>query len=283
VTLATVYLYIELLRHPMPSLTHGSWTGFWPGADYAIAAAVSFAPLASDYTRHARSARSAFGATMIGYTIAQAASYILGLVAIATVVKASEAADTTAMFGAFIAVPVGWLAMGVLVARELDQSFADSYSTVMSVQNVLPRFDRRALAVIVGTVATVLALALRIEDYANFLALLGSVFVPLTACLLVDYFLRRRSHWDVSENAPARPLMLLPWILGVITYQLINPGYVGWWVDRWTTVQGWVHFAPHSWMSASVLSFAVAAVLTLPLSLYPAFAQRRISSDSSRS
>src|SRR5436309_1233272 len=239
VTLVTIYLYVELLRHPMPSLTHGSWTGFWPGADYAIAAAVSFAPLASDYTRHARSSKSAFGGTMIGYTIAQSASYILGLVAIATVVKATDAGDTTAMFGAFIAVPAGWLAMAVLVARELDQSFADSYSTVMSVQNVFPRFDRRILAVVVGGLATVMALALRIDDYANFLALLGSVFVPLTACLIVDYFVGRRRHWDVTEDAPARPVMVLPWLVGVAVYQLINPGYVGWWVDRWATVQGW--------------------------------------------
>src|SRR3954466_6720162 len=63
VTVSTVYLYVELLRNHMPSLSHGSWAGFWPGADYAIAAAVSFAPLASDYSRHAKSARSAFGAT----------------------------------------------------------------------------------------------------------------------------------------------------------------------------------------------------------------------------
>src|SRR3954449_8460535 len=267
VTVSTIYLYVELLRHPLPSLTHGSWAGFWPGADYAIAAAVSFAPLASDYSRHAKSPRSAFGATMVGYSIAQSASYILGLLAIATVVEASHAASTTAMFGAFIAVPVGWLAMGILVARELDQSFADSYSTVMSVQNVFPRFDRRILAVVVGGLATVLALALRIEDYANFLALLGSVFVPLTACLLVDYFLHRRGAWDITDHAPSRPALLVPWIAGIVTYQLINPGYVGWWVDRWTTVQGWVHFTPHSWMSASVLSFAVAAVLTLPFTV----------------
>ena len=277
VTVTTVYLYVELLRHHLPSLTHGSWSGFWPGADYAIAAAVSFAPLASDYTRHARSPRSAFGATMLGYVPAQAASYILGLAAIATVVKASDAADTQTMFAAFIAVPVGWLAFGVLVARELDQSFADSYSTVMSVQNILPRFDRRLLAVVVGVVATVLALALQISDYANFLTLLGSVFVPLTAVLLVDYFLGRRRRWDVSEDAPARPWMLVPWILGVVTYQLINPGYVGWWVHRWTTVQGWVHFTPQTWMSASVLSFAVASVLTLPLSLRRQ--REKISSD----
>ncbi|HET6816982.1 MAG TPA: cytosine permease [Mycobacteriales bacterium] len=267
VTLSTIYLYVQLLRHPMPSLTHGSWAGFWPGADYAIAAAVSFAPLASDYTRHAKSARSAFGATMIGYTIAQSASYILGLAAIATVVRASDAASTHAMFGAFIAVPVGWLAFGILVARELDQSFADSYSTVVSVQNVFPRFDRRLLAVLVGGIATVLALALRIDDYANFLALLGSVFVPLTACLVVDYFVGHRHLYDVTESAPARPLMVVPWLAGVVVYQLVNPGYVGWWVDRWATVQSWLHFTPQTWMSASVLSFAVAALLTLPVTL----------------
>ena len=267
VTITTIYLYVELLRHSMPSLTHGSWAGFWPGADYAIAAAVSFAPLASDYTRHARSPRSAFGSAMIGYTITQAASYILGLVAIATVVKASQAADTHSMFAAFIAVPVGWLAFGVLVARELDQSFADSYSTVVSVQNVLPRFDRRILAVVVGVLATVLALALDINSYANFLALLGSVFVPLTAVLLVDYFLGRRRHWDVSEHAPARWVMLVPWVLGVFMYQLVNPGYVGWWVRAWGHVDSALHFTYQTWMSASVMSFVVAAVLTLPITL----------------
>jgi len=267
VVIVTIYLYVELLANPLPPASHGSWAGFWPGADYAIAAAVSFAPLASDYSRHAKSVRSAFGATMIGYSVTQAAAYILGLVAIATVVHASEAADAHAMFAAFIAVPMGRLAFAVLVARELDQSFCDSYSTVLSVQNILPRFDRRLLAVIVGGLATLFALALNINDYANFLTLLGSLFVPLTAVLVVDYFLGRRRVWDVSSSAPGRWLMLLPWALGVIVYQLVNPGYVGWWVRMWTHIQDWLHFTPQTWMSASLLSFATAALVTLPITL----------------
>jgi len=56
--LSTTYLFVQLLRHPAPSLTHGSWSGFWLAADVAIAVAVSWTPLASDYTRHARSPRS---------------------------------------------------------------------------------------------------------------------------------------------------------------------------------------------------------------------------------
>jgi putative hydroxymethylpyrimidine transporter CytX len=265
VAIATAYLLVQLLRHPMPSLTHGGWTGFWTGTDYTVAVAVSFAPLASDYTRHARSSRSAFGAAMFGYTVAQVVCYILGLVALLTVVKASDANMQHDMFARFIAVPAGWLAFAALVARELDQSFADSYSTVVSMQNVIPRADRRLLALVVGAGATVLALLFGIGSYPNFLLLLGSVFVPLTAVFLVDYFAGHRG-WDVSEQAPARWAMVLPWLLGVAVYQLINPGYVTWWASGWQHVAGWLHFTPQSWMSASLLSFVVAGVLTLPLS-----------------
>lgn len=267
VALATVYLYVQLLRHPMPSLTEGSWSGFFPATDSVIGAAVSFAPLASDYSRHSRSRAAAFGGTFTGYAVASFASYTLGLIALATVVQASSVQLQTDMFAAFIAVPVGWLAFAILVARELDQSFADSYSTVMSVQNVLPRVDRRVLGIAVGTVATVFALVLTIDDYYNFLLLLGSVFVPLTAVLLVDYFAVRRRGWNTAEDAPSRWVMVVPWVLGFVTYQIVNPGWVGWWAERWVTVQGWINFTWHSWMSASVLSFLVAAVVALPMSL----------------
>ena len=42
-----------------------------------------------------------------------------------------------------------------------------------------------------------------------------------------------------------------------------RPGTLGWWVSFWGHVQSWLHFQPQSWMSASVLSFAVAFVVTL--------------------
>jgi nucleobase:cation symporter-1, NCS1 family len=269
VTVATVYLFVELLRHPAPSLTHGAWAGFWPACDVVIAVAVSWAPLASDYTRHATSAKSAFGATMIGYTVTQVACYVLGLVALATVVRSSSADLQHDMFAAFIAVPVGWLAFAALVLRELDESFADSYSTVMSLQNLWPRADRRVLAVLVGGIATALALVLDITGYFNFLYLLGSVFVPLTAVFVVDYFYgrhRRDRGWDVTVAAPARPLMVLPWLLGFATYQLIYPGGIAWWADGWGWIADRLHFTVQTWMSASVMSFVVAALVTWPLS-----------------
>jgi purine-cytosine permease-like protein len=115
---------------------------------------------------------------------------------------------------------------------------------------------------VLGAVATVLTLALDVNDYYNFLVLLGSVFVPLLGVLAVDYFVVSRRSWDLGENAPARWLMVIPWVVGFATYQLINPGYIGWWADLWSGLRP---FGLHEWMSASLFSFIVAAVVTLPV------------------
>jgi purine-cytosine permease-like protein len=158
-----------------------------------------------------------------------------------------------------MAVPVGTLAFAVIAIRELDQSFADTYSTAVSIQNFRPRWDRRVLALFVGTIATVCALALNIQDYENFLILIGSVFVPLLGVLIVDYFVISRRRWNLGENARPRWSTLVPWALGFVAYQLINPGFVSWWKHFWTNVDSRLHFTPATWMSASIGSFVVAA------------------------
>ena len=251
--IAMIYLFVQVLRHPLPSLTHGSWQGFWAGSDVALAVAVSWIPVASDYSRHSRSTSAAFGAATVGYSITQILCYVLGLLALA--------GTTDSPFQPFLALPVGALFFAVLMVREVDQSFANVYSTGVSVQNLLPKADRRVLTVIIGALTTVLALVMDMSQYQGFLTLLGSVFVPMCGVLVADYFLRgNQKHWNTSGQAPSRFSMLLAWILGLITYQLINPGAVGAWSTMWSNIAHWLGFTPQSWMSASVFSFVVAGV-----------------------
>jgi nucleobase:cation symporter-1, NCS1 family len=268
VTASSVYFLVEFLRQPLPSLTHGTWDGFWTAVDGVLAVSISWVPLAADYTRHSRSGRGAFAGTVIGYSLTQILYYVLGLLAFSTVVN-GYSGDNSPVFKAFIAVPLGWLPFAILVLRELDESFTNVYSTAVSMQNLRPLADRRVLAVAIGTLATLGALVLHLgADYQNFLTLIGSIFVPLSAVFVIDYFVLRRGHtWDVSDAAPARWPMLLPWLLGFVVFQLINPGYLGWWSRQWARVDGWLHFTPQSWMSASLLSFLVAALVTVPLGL----------------
>ncbi len=257
VLIVLCYLFVQLMRHPLAAFTAGTWSGYWPAMDTVVAVAVSFAPLVADYTRHSRSPRAAFAGTLAGYSITQTLCYVIGLLALVTVAR--NPAD---IYGAFIALPLGSLAFAVLAARELDQSFANVYSTAVSTQNLRPLWDRRVLAAVIAALTTAGALWLNIADYENFLDLIGSVFVPMTAVLIADYFVVSAS-WDLSATARSRWPMLLPWAAGFVTYQLINPGYVSWWVSAWTSVGHAIGFTPASWMSASILSFCVAGVLTL--------------------
>jgi nucleobase:cation symporter-1, NCS1 family len=258
VVLVLAYLTVQLLRHPLPSFSHGTWSGFWVATDTVVAAAISFAPLAADYTRHSRTHSAAFTGALAGYSVTQIWCYLIGLLALVTVAR-----NPANIYGAFIALPLGAICFGILALRELDQSFANVYSTAVSTQNLRPLWDRRVLALAIATFTTAGALFLTIADYENFLLLLGSVFVPMSAVLVIDFFVLARGHWDLSSRAPARWLMLLAWAAGFVTYQLINPGYISWWASMWSATARVIGFTPASWMSASICSFAVSAVATL--------------------
>jgi len=260
VVVVLVYLFVELVRHPLPGFDHGTWSGYWAATDTVVAAAISFAPLAADYTRHSRSEKAAFFGTFVGYGVTQILCYVIGLLALVTVAR-----NPSDIYGAFIAVPLGSIGFAILAARELDQSFANVYSTAVSMQNLRPLWDRRVLALAITVITTTLALWINIADYENFLDLLGSVFVPMFAVLVVDFFVLSKGRWDLSSHSPARWMMLVPWGLGFVAYQLINPGYISWWVTAWTKFGHSIGFRAESWMSASICSFAVSAVLTLAL------------------
>jgi nucleobase:cation symporter-1, NCS1 family len=263
---AVAYLFVQVLAEPLPPVTGGGATSFWTAADVVIALPVSWLPLAADYTRHARSARAAGVGAGVGYGLATVVMFTLGVLALAA--YGSGGLDVV---GALLAVPLGAVAVLVLVAVELDEAFANLYSTAVSAQNVVARLDRRVLAVAVGAVATLLALSLDVAAYEPFLFLIGAVFVPLAGVLLVAYRLPPRGGWDTSDTAPARPRYLLPWVAGFVAYQLTLPTYFpgpgSGWTAWWSARQADLGIDPGNGWSASLVGLAVAVVLTLPLAL----------------
>ena len=262
VLLASAYLFIQLLREPLPPLTEGGWHGFGLAVDVVIAVCVSYTPLINDYSRHSKDARSSLIGSWSGYGLAAIAYISLGLLAFSTTVEL----DGDVIAG-LLAVPAGALALLILAVDEVDEAFANIYSTTMSAQNIFPKLDRRWLAVGVGTIATLLALGIDLRGYQSFLFLIGSVFVPLAAVMLVDWFVVSKGQWDLGERAPLRASMLISWLIGFIAYQLVNPGTVAGWSDLWFEVRDAIGLTPPDWLAASWSSFVIAALATLVLGL----------------
>jgi putative hydroxymethylpyrimidine transporter CytX len=263
---AVVYLFVQVLTEPLSPVTEGGAASFWNAVDIVIALPVSWFPLAADYSRHVRGARPAFIGAAGGYGAATIAFFVLGVLALA-----AYGAAGLDVIDALLAVPLGAVAVLLLVVVEVDEAFANIYSTAVSSQNLAARLDRRVLAVVVGGVATMLALSFDIASYEPFLFLIGAVFVPLVGVFVVAYYLLPRGAWDVSDGAPARPLLLLPWAAGFVAYQLTLPtlffatgkGWTRWWTDR----QQDLGIDPANGLSASLVSLAVAGTLTALVSL----------------
>jgi NCS1 family nucleobase:cation symporter-1 len=257
---SSAYLLLHVVGAHRPPAGHTSWSAFWKAVDVVIALPISWIPLAADYSRHSRTRRDAFAGAAIGYGAATAAFFLLGVFATAS----GKAGDD--VIASLLAIPAGAVALLVLVVDELDEVFANVYSTVVSAQNLVPRLDRRVGVAVVGAVSTVAALLISdYTSYESFLFLLGSVFVPLFGTFAVDYYLFRRDRWDVGDDAPTRWVMLVPWIAGFVVYQVVNPGFVHAWATFWIARREQLGITVPAWASASLLSFAVAALLTFAI------------------
>jgi nucleobase:cation symporter-1, NCS1 family len=255
---ASVYLYWQVLRQPLVGTEDGSWSGFWLSVDVVIAIVISFAPLAGDYSRHSRSGRAAFAGAALGYGAAAVAFVGLGLFAFFAI--RDFAIDPT---GALLALPAGAIALVILLVDEVDEAFANIYSTTMSTQNMLARIDRRLLAVVIGAVATGLAFVIDLAAYQNFLFLIGAFFVPLFAVVITDYFVVSRRHWELGPGSRMRWGLLVPWLAGFLMYELFNPSTVAGVDGLVERIRDAINFTPPAWIGASAASFLTAAVLTL--------------------
>ena len=272
VLLCSGYFLIDAATRPLAVAGDG-WSGWWTNVDLVIAMSVSWIPLVADYSRHGRSPRTSGIAVGLGFGLASAAFFFVGVLGIA----AYQPADGDVV-GALLAVPAGAIALAILALDEVDQAFANVYSTAISVQNLAPRTDRRVLAVVVGVLAVLLGLVIT-DGYAyeGFLLLIGAVFTPLGAVLVVDFFVVRRGRYDVGPDAPGRWLLIVPWLVGFVAFQLTSPTFVSnfpQWQDFWRSAQSALGIAADNGWSAAVVALLVAAVLTAVLGPFAGRAQR---------
>jgi putative hydroxymethylpyrimidine transporter CytX len=262
VLIASVYLFVQVLSKPVQDLPQDSVFGFWPAVDLAAAGVVSFAPLAADYTRHSRTNKAAFAGSALGYGIAAIGYYALGVFAVATL-----GTNSTDVITALVTLPAGAIALFVLLVDEVDEAYANVYSTTMAAHNLVGHIDRRWISVAIGVIATGLALLVDLGNYTQFLYLIGSVFVPLFAVAIADFFVVSKMNWDVSGTARFRWQPAVAWLIGFVAYQLVNPGTVEGWSPFWLDLQQRLfdNQPVPGWLGATYTSIVVSMLAAIAL------------------
>ncbi|WP_024614509.1 putative hydroxymethylpyrimidine transporter CytX [Clostridium sp. Ade.TY] len=171
---------------------------------------LSWLPLIADYTRFAKNGKSAVFGSFIGYFLGSSWMFVIGL-------GASIVSNSSDPSYIMLAANLGIMALGIVVLSTVTTTFLDVYSAGISFLNIMPKLNERKIGIIMTIIGTIVALIVQMENYENFLYAIGSVFAPLFAILISDYFvLKKRLRKDVLINIES----IIVWVIGIIIYYI---------------------------------------------------------------
>ena len=205
----TIVLSMVVFQNGTPIVPDGELT-FGGAVELAVAMPLSWLPIISDYTRTAKKPVLATAASCGAYFIASSWMFIIGMGAALFTGQDDIAA---------IMLQAGMGIAGILVVllSTVTTTFLDAFSAGVSFQSLAPKASDKIMALAATVLGVVLAIFAAPDQFQYFLYLIGSVFAPMTAILLADFFILKRDHTAESVNW----LNIVLWVLGVILYRYL--------------------------------------------------------------
>lgn len=203
----TAILCGVIFAHHQVTPASGHLTGA-QGLELVIAMPLSWLPLISDYTSAARRPVAASGVSALVYGVTSCWMAFIGL---------GAALLTHDINIATIILRAGLGSAGLLIVvfSTVTTTFMDAYSAGVSSRTIVPRWSGSGAAIVATVLGTLGALVLPMDNFSDFLYLIGSVFAPMVAIQLTDYFILRVDH----HRQPYVWGNLAIWLIGFILYR----------------------------------------------------------------
>ncbi|KFX60108.1 putative hydroxymethylpyrimidine transporter CytX [Clostridium botulinum] len=185
---------------------------FGMAVELSVAMPLSWLPLIADYTRNNQNNQNNQLITPISvfsYFLGSVWMYIIGF-------GGSLYAGTSDIAQILMQAGLGIIAMIIVLMSTVTTTFLDVYSAGVSCTNISKKISTKHLAVIVCIIGMLIAIFTPIEQFENFLYLIGSVFAPMIAIVITDYFILKNRELNSKLNV----LNLIIWVIGFIVYRI---------------------------------------------------------------
>ena len=187
----------------------GDGLSFGAAVELAVAMPLSWLPVVGDYTREAKRAGAGSAVSAVAYSAGSCWMFAIGL-GCALFAGSEDVAAVLAQAG------LGIAGILVVVFSTVTTTFLDAQSAGVSAESIHPRLDARACGIAAAVIGTLLAIFAPVGDFEEFLYLIGSVFAPMAALVIADFFITRRDRTDALVDW--RNVVL--WALGFVLYRL---------------------------------------------------------------
>ena len=189
---------------PDDSLTFGA------AVELAVAMPLSWLPLISDYTREAEKPVKAAAVSAIIYGLVSCWMYIIGMGA---AMRTGENDIAQIMLKAGL----GTAGLLIIIFSTVTTTFLDADSAGISFESISKRIPGKYAAIAAALLGTIGAIVFPMDDITGFLYLIGSVFAPMIAIQIADFFLLHRN----SSHKALDPRAFILWIIGFVLYRLL--------------------------------------------------------------
>ena len=206
----TVILSFVIFRENTPSAPASDTISFGAAVELSVAMPLSWLPLISDYTREAAKPVRATVASAITYGIVSSWMYIIGMSA-ALFTGESDIADIMMKAG------LGIAGLLIIVFSTVTTTFLDAYSAGISSETLSTKLNGKRVAIVTAVFGILGSVFLPLYDITGFLYLIGSVFAPMIAILITDYFILKNDRSGFSFGISN----IFVWIIGFAVYQFL--------------------------------------------------------------
>ena len=186
----------------------GETMTFGAAVELAVAMPLSWLPLISDYTREAEKPIPATLTSALVYGLTSTWMYTIGMgAAIYTGVS-----DISAIM---VKAGLGIAALAILILSTVTTTFLDAWSAGISAESLSKKFSGKRIAALTAVLGTAAAILWPMDDITGFLYLIGSVFAPMIAIQIADFFILHRNRFQ--EGFDLRNLII--WVVGFALYR----------------------------------------------------------------
>ena len=183
---------------------------FGAAVELAVAMPLSWLPLISDYTREAeKPVKATFVSTLV-YFATSCWMYIIGMGA-AIFTGEGDIASIMVKAG------LGIIGLLIIVFSTVTTTFLDAYSAGVSSESIISKIKGKWVAVGVTVIGTAGAIILPMDDITDFLYLIGSVFAPMIAVQIADFFVLKNDYSEKKLDI----VRFVIWVIGFIAYRLL--------------------------------------------------------------
>ena len=204
----TVILSFTIFGKDTMASAGGDMMSFGAAVELSVAMPLSWLPLISDYTREAKEPVKATAVSAIIYGIVSCWMYVIGMGA-AIFTGESDIAQIMVKAG------LGIAGLLIIVFSTVTTTFLDAYSAGISSESLSEKLSGKWMAVAVTVIGIVGACLFPMDDITDFLYFIGSVFAPMIAIQIADFFLLKQDHQEQSADV----LNLVVWFVGFVLYR----------------------------------------------------------------